>query len=125
MAIEVNTGQDIGFMTAAADLSGSQYRIVKVTADKQVNLGSSAGETVLGVLQNDPKSGEAALVRTGGVSKVVAGGTLSAGDKVQTDANGAAITALTGDFTVGQVLIGAASGEIATILVSPSGGQIN
>lgn len=126
MAIELNTGQDIGFMTAAADLSAKQYFIVDVTADKQVNLASSAGQAVMGVLQNDPISGAAAIVRTGGVSKVEVGtGGLSAGDLVQANANGEAIAAATGDYTVGMCLIGAAAGEVATILVSPSAGQVN
>ena len=125
MAIEI-AGEDIGFMTAAADLSAKQYFIVDVSADKAVNLASSAGQAVLGVLQNDPVSGATALVRTSGVSKVEVGtGGLAAGDLVQANANGEAIAAASGDYTVGMCLIGAAAGELATIKVTPSAGQVN
>jgi hypothetical protein len=126
MAIEVDTGQDIGFMLAGADLSTKQYFVVVVSADKTVALASSAGESALGILQNDPISGAAAKVRTGGVSKAKVGtGDIAAGDGVQTDATGAVIAAATGDFTLGKCLIGASAGEFATILVTPSGGQVN
>lgn len=128
MAIELNTGQDIGFMTAAADYqtTSKQYYIVDVSADKTVAIASSAGQACVGVLQNDPASGEPAIVRTGGVSKVIVGtGDISAGDLVQADANAKAIAAASGDYTLGVCLIGASAGEYATILVSPSAGQVN
>ncbi len=126
MAIELDTGQDIGFLLAGADLSTKQHFIVDVSADKTVILASVAGQAALGVLVNDPVSGAAARVRTGGVSKVEVGtGDLAAGDQVQTDATGAAIAAATGDWTLGMCLIGASAGELATILVAPSGGQVN
>lgn len=126
MAIEQDTGQDIGFMIAGADLSAKQHHIVDVSADKTVVLASSAGQAALGVLQNDPVSGAAAKVRTGGVSKVLVGaGGLTAGAGVQANANGEAIAAATGDYTLGMCLIGGAAGEYASILVQPSGGQVN
>lgn len=126
MAIEQDTGQDIGFLTAAADYSAKQYYIMDIGADKTATLASVAGQAVIGVLQNAPASGAAARVRTGGVSKVIVGtGGITAGAQVQTDATGAAIAAASGDWTLGMCLIGAAAGEYATILVAPSGGQVN
>jgi len=128
MALELDTGQDIGFLLAAADYktTSKQYYIVDIGADKTATLASVAGQAAIGVLQNAPAAGEAALVRTGGVSKVIVGtGGITAGDQVQTDATGAAIAAATGDWTLGMCLIGAAAGEYATILVAPSGGQVN
>jgi hypothetical protein len=125
MAVE-QAGIDIGWVTAAADLSAKQFYIVKLTADESVNVGSSAGEAVFGVLQNDPASGAAAIVRVGGVSKVLCGtGGLSAQDLVQTDAAGKGITATSGDYSVGVCVKGAAAGEYATIAVGLSAGQVN
>lgn len=128
MAIELNTGNDIGFLNAAADYqtTSKQFYIMDCGADGTATLASSAGQACIGVLQNDPASGEAAIVRTGGVSKVLVGtGDISAGDLVQANANGEAIAAASGDYTVGVCLIGASAGEYATILVAPSAGQVN
>jgi len=125
MAVEL-AGNDIGFLTAAADLSAKQYYIVKCTAAEAVNVGSSAGEAVLGVLQNDPTSGQPAIVRTTGVSKVIVGtGDLAVGALVQTNASGQAIAAASGDYTIGYCIKGASAGEYAEIVVSPSAGQLN
>lgn len=117
MAIE-QMSLSIGFMTAAADLSAKQFYLLKVAANGTVNLQTSAGGAILGVLQNKPESGQAADVSVSGVSKVLAGGTLAAGDPVQAHTDGTAIKALTGDVSCGTVLFGAASGEYATILLS-------
>jgi hypothetical protein len=128
MAFELNTGNDIGFLVAAADYqtTSKQYYIVDCGADNTATLASVAGQAAIGVLQNDPAAGEAAIVRTGGVSKVIVGtGDITAGDLVQTDATGAAIAAAGSDYTVGVCLVGASAGEYATILVTPSAGQVN
>lgn len=125
MAYEID-GFTIGTMTASTDLSSSQFYIVDVSGDNTVTTAGVAGQAAIGVLQNAPESGEAAAVRTMGISKVVAGtGDLTAGDQVQAAADGTGITAATGDFTIGICIIGAAAGENATILVQPSGGQVN
>lgn len=117
----------LGTMTASADLSAKRYYIVDVSGDGTVTTASSAGQVVLGVLQNKPESGEAAAVMVSGVSKVVTGtGDLTAGDLVQAAADGTGITAASGDYSIGICLIGASAGENATILVTgPSAGQIN
>lgn len=127
MAIELNTGQDIGFLEAAADYqtTSKQYYFVSAASGK-ATLASSAGQACIGVLQNDPAAGQPAIVRTGGVSKVLVGtGDLAANAQVQTNANGEAIAAASGDYSLGTCLIGASAGEYATILVGGSTGQVN
>lgn len=86
---------------AAADLSTYQWHIVKRTGQGTngglVNV-SGAGEQSMGVLQNKPKSGEAASVCESGSSRVVSDGTtpITAGDKLKAGALGVAVKS-TGD----------------------------
>lgn len=117
MALE-QAGLSIGFMTASADLSAKQYTLMKVSGDNTVTFQATAGGPVLGVLQNDPTSGRVAEVMVAGISKVLAGGILAAGDPIQATTDGTAIKALTGDASCGTVLIGCASGSYATVLVN-------
>jgi len=126
MANGINVGLDYGQAVAAADYSAKQFYIVDISGNNAVTVASSAGQACFGVLQNAPASGEVASVRYGGVSKVVVGtGNIAAGDLVQAAADGTAIAAATGDFTVGICVIGASAGENATIVVMPSSGQVN
>lgn len=113
---------------AAADLSTKQFYFVKKnTTAGQFALATTDGEIVSGVLQNKPSAaGAAATVCAFGATKIVAGGTLTAGDYVGTDANGKAVKknhtstgADVGDFLCGYVIEGAASGELATIWFDP------
>lgn len=85
MATDINIGYDIT-VAASVDLSTKQYRFV--TAAGAV---AGAGAQALGVLQNDPKSGQGAGVRVMGVSKLVLGGTVSVDTKISSDANGAGV----------------------------------
>lgn len=108
----------IGFMKAAADLSAKQFYCVEVTADTTVNVNNAAGEEVLGVLQNAPKSGEVADVMCLGVTKIVVGtGDLAAGATWEAAADGTGITAATGKVGKGTVLIGNSAGKLATVTV--------
>lgn len=115
MAIEI-PGHPKAPFTAAADLSTKQYRFVKITADLAVNVCSGATDCPCGVLQDKPLSGVAAEVMTFGITKVVAGGNITAGDRIQSDANGAATKITEGTdtthYSVGHALVGAASGDI-------------
>lgn len=112
-----------------ANLSAKQFFCVKMTTtDSRVGLCSSAGEYVDGILQNKPNaSGQHATVTFSGASRVRAGGTLTAGDFWGTDANGAAVKvestntgADIGKYAMGRVIVGAASGAIATVTIGIS-----
>jgi hypothetical protein len=77
---------------AGADLSSSQYFFVKLdTATAAVVAG--AGENAIGVLQNAPASGAVAIIRTQGLSKVIAGDAVVIGVAVASNAAGKAVTA--------------------------------
>ncbi len=117
MAVEQRV-LSVGICKAAADLSAKQFYCVKVTAAESVNIATVAGEAVLGVLQNKPKSGEVADVMVIGITKIEVGsGNLAAGAQWESAADGTGITAATGKVGMGTVLIGASAGELATVTV--------
>lgn len=118
---------DIGTMTASADLSAKQFHLVYVSGDNTVTFTASAGASYIGILQNAPGEGEAAIVRVQGLSKLVAGtGDLTANDAVQTHTDGTGITAASGDYSSAIVIIGAAAGENATVAIGgPAVTQLN
>ncbi len=102
-------------MEAGADLSGNQYYFVKNSSGKAV-LCSVAGEMSEGVLKNTPVSGEAASIAQEGTTKVLAGGTVSAGDWITTDGNGKAVKTTTAGHVVrGRALEAAVAGDIFEI----------
>lgn len=114
----------IGTWTASADLSSKQYHFVKLSGDNTVTVTAAITDKTVGVLQNAPKSGQAAEVCVFGVTKVVADGTLAAGNLIGTsaDAQADAIAAGTDTtvYVVGQALEAASAGETATMFFNPS-----
>lgn len=106
---------------AGADLSNSQYLFVEQSAAGAITVCNAAGEFSLGVLQNDPTSGQAGTVAVSGVTKVVAGGNVAIGAKVATTAAGKALTATTGHQIMGEAISGGALDEVISILLRPSG----
>jgi hypothetical protein len=77
-------------LTAAADLSSSQYRFVTVDGDGKAALTADDGNPI-GILQNDPTAGQAATVCISGVSKLYIGvtGALDSGSQLSSMAAGA------------------------------------
>ena len=101
---------------AAADLSTHQHKLVKLASGIAL---CGAGEAALGVLQNDPVSGQAADVLVMGVSRCIAGAAVTAGAKVMSDAAGKAITATSTNQACGVALTAAAAdGDLISILVT-------
>ena len=86
---------------------------------KGVVAAASSTDPIVGVLQNKPKAGKAAVVRWGGSSKVIAGGTITRGDRVTSDGSGHAVTSTTNKMVqVGIALMSASSGDIFEIALS-------
>ena len=80
---------DITF-TAAADLRLKQYYIVYMSAANSVNLCGANGKAI-GILQNKPNTGEAAVVRVLGTTKVICSDTgVAVGDYITSDGDGKA-----------------------------------
>ena len=111
MSQSLNSTERTG--NAGEDMSTKQYYIVQLDASGNIEVGEGATDLLVGVLQNKPASGEAALYRFAGTSKVIAGGTIGVGAMVTTDANGKAVATTTdGDIVIGRALVSAVSGDI-------------
>ena len=109
------------FTTGASSLATKQYYIVKQHTDGTAILSAAATDKHIGVLQNKPAVGAAALVRFLGTAKVIAGGTIGVGAWVTSDANGKAIATVTaGDVVIGKFLgtASAAAGDIIEVQLS-------
>ena len=114
----------IGTLTAGADLSAKQYHFVVWAAATTVNVATAITNAPIGILQNNPESGQQAIVAISGVSKVVADGTLAAGNCIGTSSDALADAISPGtDTTVymmGQCLQAASAGETFTMFLNPS-----
>lgn len=101
-------------VTGSADPNyGKQYRFVKVTGAHQVGLVDDPTDLAIGVMQNKPQvTGQAATVAIRGISNVMSGDEIEAGDEVTSDDEGRAIPLPdTGDPLVYGIALAAASDE--------------
>ena len=88
MAAYEGQQSSFGELTASADLSSKQYHFVKLSAATTVTVCAAITDKPIGVLQNNPESGGQAIVTTHGLSKLVADGTIAAGNILGTSADG-------------------------------------
>lgn len=87
---------------AGADLSAGQFLLVKghTTANQVVLAGD--GENAIGVLYEPAAAaGRAVAVANGGIVRAYAGGSVSVGARVASDAAGKVVTAAAGDYVLG------------------------
>jgi hypothetical protein len=109
-------------LVAGEDLSNKMYYLVKLDNNGNAVLCGSNG-VAIGILDGKPKAGERTAVNILGTSQVVAGGAISVGSKVISDANGKAVAlpSTPGTYNViGIALQSAGSdGEIIEILIRP------
>lgn len=117
--------QFIPGVKASADLSAKQFLAMKMSGNGTVTVCAAATDKPVGVLQDNPVSGLPAAVAFSGKTKVVAGGTVTAGDEVGTDANGKAVTYVAGTDTtkyrMGIAVTGGALNEVIEVLLLPAG----
>lgn len=117
----VNNNQTCVTLEAGADLSAKQFFFVSMSSDGQVDP-TGDGAAAIGVLLNDPAAaGRAAEVCIGGLTRVSAGGSITAGDEVASDAAGEAVAAATGDIILGTAVTGGSDGEVISIVFQPRG----
>lgn len=67
------------------DLSGDQYHFVVLTSTGLIRRPDSGTEVAIGILQNAPVAGEAAVVRIAGVSKLVMNDAIGVGSFVKAE----------------------------------------
>ena len=123
MAYE-SPGIDIGTFTAAADLSAKQFYFVKLASATTVNVCSATTDRAIGILQNNPESGEQAVVQIFGISKVVADGTIAFNNVIGTSADSQADAIVPGTdtsvTTLGVAIQAASAGETFTMFLNPT-----
>lgn len=116
-SIAVFTGVS-GVPGAPATNYGKQYCFLKVTGEHAVGLAAVADAAVVGVLQNKPQvTGQAATVGIRGVSNVMLGGTVAAGDALGVKADGTAIKSGGTGAVVGVALAGGTTGTLVPALL--------
>jgi len=125
MAVEFG-GRDVPFL-AGEDLSAMQYRYVMQSDDGTVVMHDDGTEISAGILQNAPASGEEAVVRVEGTSKLVANAAIAVGILVKAEYvgasdNGKADAADTdGDIARGLTLTASgAEDDVLTVLLCVS-----
>lgn len=131
MAVE-NIGYLLGFLISGEDQSATgglagpggsgQFLCQKVsTAADFTCLHTSAGnEKIIGILQNKPKSGEAANIMRAGTSKAQIGGPITRGDLLKNDSSGRLLLAASGNVAVAQALESGVLNDIRSVEVFPS-----
>jgi hypothetical protein len=83
MAISRGPHLQIPGLIATGSLASSQYKLVKLGSTAgTVKVGAAATDAIVGVLYNDPASGEAAQIAGPGVVAVLAEASVSAGTAV-------------------------------------------
>ena len=119
MATEGPLTHDGSQTVAAANYGSSQYLAVALStsADRTVVLASTQGQQVYGILQNKPATGQAADVGLQGISKAVAGGTITRGNPVMTNTSGQLVAWTSGSLyaQIGWAIESAVSGQIFTV----------
>lgn len=110
---------DISFPSTNDLSTTGQYYIAKKDSTEGAVVLATDSLVAMGIIQNKPKAGEAALVRVAGTSKVIAGGTVHYGDWVTSDANGKAIATTTNkNRVIGMALAEAVTGDIFEIMLT-------
>lgn len=98
---------------AGVDLTGKLFCFAAVDTNGNIIL-CGAGGNAIGAIVEEATPGNAATVQMGSIAKVKTGGNITSGARVQSDANGFAVSLQTG-VAVGIALTGAISGDIIPV----------
>lgn len=120
MAIEASQPLKIGHLLAGADLSASQYLLVKLNASGAVVLCTASTDLPIGVLVNKPVANQPCELVVIGVTKVVAGAAISANTVIMPNASSQAIAWTATNTKSGKTLAKAAGGanELVEVFVN-------
>ena len=122
MAYELSDSQVVLSIPAGADLSAKQYTFVKLSSATVISA-AAATDLPIGVLLNDPASGETAAVAVSGVVKLKASAAISVGALVGTTSTGTGVSLTAGTDTTKYILgraitAAGAAGDIITVAVN-------
>jgi hypothetical protein len=121
-SITLDADASIGFYTGVSGLpgsavpnSGKMYRFVKVTGVHKAGLCTAGADVYVGILQNKPQVvGAAATIGFHGISNLVCGGVVTAGDLVVSDADGRGVQGAGGKFQA--LSTSTVAGELISVL---------
>jgi hypothetical protein len=116
MAVE-DILKEISILTGAT-FATKQYYFGKVNSSGLL-VTAGDGEAAIGVVTNNPASGEVASVAIGGIVKVVAGASITAGAVISSTSDGKAQTAASGDLVLGVALTAADNGDVFSMIFQP------
>lgn len=99
--------------------TSGQFLAVKMSTatDRNVILATTGGEAIYGILQNKPASGYAADIGIFGVTKAMAGGTVTVGQRLMTDTYGRLVAATGTNHGVARCIEGGATDTLVTVEV--------
>ena len=122
MAYELSDSQVVLSIPAGADLSAKQYTFVKLSGSTVISA-AAATDLPIGVLLNDPASGETAAVAVSGVIKLKASAAISVGALVGTTSTGTGVSLTAGTDTTKYILgravtAAGAANDIITVAVN-------
>lgn len=115
---------------AGTTLIAAQHLFVTLASDEAVDLAAKASTaTPVGVLQNDPILADMGTVRVSGMTKLVAGETIAAGQLITASAVTAGrcdVADATGNVILGMARTGGDAGEVITVMLfGGPGGEIS
>lgn len=116
----------LGSYPAGADLSALQFTFVKMNAAGAIVAVAAATDIPIGVLQNQPKSGQFASVVVVGGTKLIASAAISLPALIGTTATGTAVKLTAGTDTTKYILgqaegapgVAGAAGDVITVFVN-------
>lgn len=116
-------------LTANADLSAQQFKVVSLQSTAgicQLAATSILVSKVVGLLQNNPKSGEAAEVAYSGIAKGIAGtSTIAVGSVLAVNTTSRLVGTTTDNIqAIGKSLTAASAiGDVISVLLMPGGAR--
>ena len=104
----------------AEEAFDTEYLIAKFgTSDEKVKKAAAATDILVGVIQGKAKAKARANVMLTGISLVKAGGAVTRGDLITSDANGKGIVTVTAkNYVVGMALASGVDGDLIPLLLS-------
>lgn len=118
VAISRPAGEDL------SDWAGLRFTAVKLNSNGAVVKTAAITDTPVGILLNDPKTGEPARLAVDGVSKVRLAGTVAAGDQLGINAAGRLVAAVATNRVIGHALTSGVTGDIIPAAISLAGAPI-
>lgn len=127
MAAGTYSGQGIDLsLSASGDLNTKQHYFVALTSDRKVlGANGASNPTPLGILQNDPRDGEAANVRVAGTSLLTLDATtaINVGTQLIAGSTGMGVPALASASMAATAIalesLASGSGVVKEVLVLP------